>query len=100
MFTAHLKIDELLSQNTKLQAQIGPKLEKNKINAPNFYNTISHFPKYKESNTFTNEKPKISGPVKKTNLNKSVTLFSNYEKSEKELKKNSDDIEKLKYELR
>lgn len=100
-----MKIDELLTENTKLLAQtnIKPKEQKTK---PNFYNTFSHFPKFKDPSQTppsNNENNKFFGPLKKTSLNKSLTSYPVDEKTQKveeELKRNSEDIEKLKNELR
>ena len=102
LFVAHMKIDELLSENSKLQAQIGPKTEKpKKKDTPQFYNTFSHFPKFNESTSspFKNDQPLFN--QKKPSLNKSLTSFSNEDKTvEAEFQKNSENIEKLKLELR
>ena len=102
LFVAHMKIDELLAENAKLQAQIGPKVEKVKKNdAPKFYNTFSTFPKFRESGSFSND-IKASNE-KKASLNKSLSFSNAHEndlKIEAELQKNSDNIEKLKMELR
>jgi len=102
IFVAHMKIDELLSENAKIQAQIGPKPEKSK-NTPNFYNTFSHFPKFKDTSSIPNDKPSILNQIKKTSLNKSLTSFNNDQNNkavEADFKKNSESIEKLKEELR
>ena len=103
LFIAHMKIDELLAENSKLQCQVGPKPEKTK-QTPNFYNTFSHFPKFKDSSetSFIQEKPFL-GQIKRPSLNKSFTSFSNDDKMknvEVEFQKNSENIEKLKHELR
>ena len=97
-----MKIDELLAENAKLQAQIEPKVDKpKKKDAPLFYNTFSTFPKFRESGSFTNENKTAN--QKRTSLNKSLSLSQTQEadqKIEAELQKNSDNIEKLKLELR
>ena len=101
IFVAHMKIDELLSENAKIQAQIGPKPEKTK-NTPNFYNTFSHFPNFKDTSSIQNDKPSFLNQIRKSSLNKSLTSFTdqNNEAVEADFKKNSENIEKLKEELR
>lgn len=100
IFVAHLKIDELLSENMRLQAQFDPKpaAKEQKIK-PDFYKTFSHFPKAKEDST----KPFFLGNLQKTIAKKNTNLSpveSKTEKVEEDLKKSSQEIEKLKNELR
>lgn len=98
IFVAHLKIDELLSENMRLQAQIDPKPAKEQKIKPDFYKTFSHFPKAKEDTV----KPFLGG-LQKTFAKKNTNLSpveSKTEKVEEDFKKNSHEIEKLKNELR
>ena len=100
LFVAHLKIDEILAENMKLQAQLQPKEKESKIK-PNFYNTFSHFPKFKETSINQSFGKNLKKPVFSKDT-ESLTLHNKEktEKVEEDFKKNSEEIEKLKQELR